>query len=378
MDSSAGGCWPTPQQELLLKATLLRGQAALRAWQAWKSNVDFDSDYLDQGTRRLFPLLHHNLRNQGAQDPLMPKLKGLYLRTWYENQILFNDMSSLLRAFHDVGIETAILKGAALTLLHYKDYGLRPMADFDVLVPTERAPEAVSLLVKSGWEPVFEAWMAQFERGYLIGHATVFSDDSGQRFDLHWHLLPECVQKSADDDFWEGSVLAVIHGVPTRALNPTDQLLHVCVHGARWNPVPPIRWVADAMTIITTSQDQIDWDRLIRQADKRRLILPLRETLDYLRSTLSAPVPLAALRRLSALPVTNSERIEHRIKAGRVGLLGTLPVTWGNYSRAAGNVDFWRKAIEFSTFLQQIWGLDYVWQIPLYVARRGAHRLRGN
>jgi len=33
-----------------------------------------------------------------------------------------------------------------------------------------------------------------------------------------------------------------IQGVSTLILNPTDQLLHVCVHGAAWDAVPHVRW----------------------------------------------------------------------------------------------------------------------------------------
>ena len=66
-----GGCWPTPEQELLLRAALLQGEASLKAWQEWKSTLDFD--HIDPGSQRLVPLLYHNLQRQGVQDPLMGK-----------------------------------------------------------------------------------------------------------------------------------------------------------------------------------------------------------------------------------------------------------------------------------------------------------------
>jgi len=46
-----------------------------------------------------------------------------------------------------------VLKGTSLIVHYYQDYGVRPMNDFDFLVPTSRAPEAVALLRRLGWQP---------------------------------------------------------------------------------------------------------------------------------------------------------------------------------------------------------------------------------
>jgi hypothetical protein len=53
-DYKQGGCWPTEQQELLLKAALLKGEPAIQAWERWVSQVDIND--LDQGSLRLTPL----------------------------------------------------------------------------------------------------------------------------------------------------------------------------------------------------------------------------------------------------------------------------------------------------------------------------------
>lgn len=125
---------PTPQQELLLRASLFEEQEALQAWEAWKAQINWN-DYLDAGSFRLLPLLFHNLQQHGVQDPLMHKLKGIYRKTWCENQIAFQKLAVLLQSFQKAGIKTLVLKGAALTVRHYQNNGLRPMNDFDVLVP---------------------------------------------------------------------------------------------------------------------------------------------------------------------------------------------------------------------------------------------------
>ena len=103
----------TYDQELLLKAALLQGPDAIHAWQEWKDNTDLEG-HLDRGSFRLLPLLYKNLLRHRVKNPFMNKLKGIYRREWYKNQMLFFEMSKVLRYLHDKGIRTMILKGAAL------------------------------------------------------------------------------------------------------------------------------------------------------------------------------------------------------------------------------------------------------------------------
>lgn len=244
--------WPTPQQERLLRAALWQGDKALRAWEAWQAQIDWD-DHLDEGSYRLLPLLFHNLHQHGVQDPIMQKLKGIYRLAWYKNQTSFRRLAALLRAFHEAGIRTLTLKGAALTILHYQNYGLRPMSDFDVLVPIAQVADAVSLLQRSGWIP--ESRFADIQIDALIAteQALAFQDATEQALDLHWHVLQESRGPGADESFWRTAVSMEVDGAPTRALQPADQLLHVCLHGARWNQLPSIRWVADSLMILRST-----------------------------------------------------------------------------------------------------------------------------
>jgi hypothetical protein len=364
-----GGFWPTRHQELALRAALLKGNEAIDAWRDWRASVDIDK--LDPGSYRLLPLVYQNLRAHGVKDTLMSRLKGIYRLTWYENQMSFHNMAALLRSFHQAGIQTMILKGAALTLLHYRDYGLRPMGDFDVLVRTEQASAAIALLTKLGWRPKQGSSAALNEECFSVRHGNGFEDAAGRQFDLHWHLLIECCYPHADDDYWDGAVPIELHDVSTCALNPTDQLLHVCVHGARWNRVPPLRWLADAMTVIGASQSEIDWDRLMAQAQKRRLVLPLKDTLIYLRDVLGAPIPKSVLQSIQAMPISRQEHIEYKIQARRAKLWGRLSLHWFHHLRQTRHLGPLQRLAGFPVFLQHTWGVNRLWQLPYHAVLKG-------
>ena len=238
--STAGNCWPTSAQRLLLRAVVLRGAEALAAWQRWTQAVNLDR--LDAGSIRLLPQLYRSLEREGVRDPLMSKLKGVYRHTWYGNQLRLRDTGVVLGELNRRGIEPMLLKGAALTLLHYRDSGLRPMEDVDILVRTHQWRAAVGALTDLGWTPR----VLVTPRRVAASHAMEFADARAQRIDLHWHLLPVSCWPGADDEFWERASTTALRGVRVSVLDATDQLLHTCAHGVKWEHVPPLRWIADA------------------------------------------------------------------------------------------------------------------------------------
>jgi len=353
-------CLPSPQQELLLKASLLEGNEAIEAWEEWKSTVDVN--LVDSASHRMLPLLYRNLQTLGITDPSMAKYKGVYRQTWYKNQILFHAIASLLRSFEDANIQTMVLKGAALTVLYYKDYGLRPMNDFDVLIRAEKVLPAIGLLETLGWSPMD---FMPTEKYISVSYSHGFRNSAGQEFDLHWHLLSQSRGINADDDFWDGAVPCNINNVATRALNPTDQLLHICIHGAKWNFIPPFRWVADAMTILNTSQSRIDWKQLMEQCERRRLVLPLSDALNYLKEIFDAPIAPGILKKLREIPVPNIERIEYKIAVNPPTQWTAMSDLWCQHYRLTGNVGLLQKITGFPRFLQNIWGIP-AWKLPLH------------
>lgn len=353
---------PTPSQELLLQAALLPGDQAVRAWEQWESGVVFET--LDFTSRQLVPLLYCNLLTHGIDHPLMERFKGIHRFTWYKNQLMLNNTAVRLRSFHDAGIVTMILKGAALVSLHYDTYGLRPMNDVDVLVHTDKALAAMSLLEELDYTTV--ALQPEHAKAFL--HSLEYKDQDGNRLDLHWNVLPECRQADADDGFWSNAVTAEINEVRTCALSPTDQLLHVCVHGARGRPVLRLIWIADAMTILNSSTS-IDWDRLVLFGQTRRLTLPLRETLGYLHKSLDAPIPATVLQSMHETPVSRAERIEYRVTSVRgEGILArVLELFWMNYQwykQSSDGASLQHTRLGFARFLQRYWEISHLWKVP--------------
>lgn len=359
------GCLPTPQQELLLRASLLEGQEARAAWQEWRqTNIDqledpssWNLDKLDDGSCRLVPLLFMNIKNiQPVQSSLHDKFKAGYIRTFCRNESLFYKTTNALLALENAGIKTLLLKGAALALLYYKDSALRPMADIDVLVPTSKASEAIEVLTNLGWQPGFKAPHSQ----------AFWSTEYGVELDLHWHALIELSGPNSDDELWSGAVKADFNGLNVLALNPTDTLFHVCAHGMKWEGTPTFRWVADAYMVLK-SGDTIDWTRLVQTAREHRLTLPLRDALIYLKELLTAPIPADVLVQLQNAPVSMSEKLYHSSRTAVHSERNPALTLWAYYSEYQHFAKSHGESTGitgFPAFLKHLWGLNDIWEVP--------------
>lgn len=304
-----------PTKELLLKAALLEGDAALSAWRAWQAADSVTGT--DQDSGRLFPLVWLNLKALGLAEPDMAVLKSAYRHQWLANQVRLGDVGQALRVLEEAGIETMVLKGAGLALRHYPSIGARPMYDVDVLVRPEFALTAARLLLQAGWSQFLPA---ELELLLPATHGTAFTAPTGSKLDLHWYAL---WSPALDDDFWSSADPLQVGGAATLVPCPADQLLHVCVHGS-WSEYPLARWVADALAVMR-STPSLNWTRVIDRASARSLTLPLSDALHYLRDIFGAPVPQPVLDQLDEARCGFFERAVDRAWHASPG---KLPGAW--------------------------------------------------
>ncbi len=304
------GVWrPTEDQKILLQAALYQDDRALAAWGDWSGR--FDVKGIDGGSRRLLPLVYSNLVTLGVPQADLQKLRTIYLESWARNQVLFRRGSKALQALVLAGIPTLLLKASALIPLYYKDVGARPTSDLDVLVPPSTAWEALQVLDKAGFRTVDRA-LGEMDESYVSRHyAHSLTARDGTSLDLHRHVFFFETRATGDDEFWNSSIPVVLDGIQSRALDPADQLLHVCVHGIAWNPTPPIRWVADA--VLTARSATVDWERLFRQTMAHEQALSMRDTLEYLAENFEVPVPTDVLARLRDHRATRFEEVHYEI-----------------------------------------------------------------
>jgi hypothetical protein len=347
-----GYSWPTAEQELLLKAALLTGEESIAAWKRWAAAVDFD--LLDAGSQRLLPLLYRNLVKQGIEHPALAIYKGFYRMTWYKNQLLLHRLSRVLHLLDSRGIPAVLLKGAAMAQLYYNDWALRPMNDFDLLVPQEKTLQAVDLLCGDGWSPSLRKPDAE---DLKIRHAVTLVDGSGMEFDLHWRVILEWGVNNFEQRMRHDYSKIRFNGIGAYALSPTDQFFHVLIHGARWNAVAPLRWIPDAMAILRQAGADIEWRKLIREAHDRNLTVAFRKTITYLQEQFHAPVPAEIMQEIATLKPSGAERLEFWMHNQPRGFVRDILFLWFMHARSSESKHYGKLLLRFPSFLKHFWKL---------------------
>jgi hypothetical protein len=295
--------FPNVAQTQVLTAIFASEAKARSAFQAWRAALDLQSPF-DSEVFRLLPLLYLRLQELEIEDDLMPRLKGVYRYAWVRNIELLDETTPAVAALEGEGIPTIILKGAPLALRFYSKQAARPMVDLDVAVPRERLAEAIRVLLAAGWTS------PRVNLGAIsVSHAAIFSNARGKKLDLHWGILTETLGKPIEIRFWETAQPLDLNGVSTRMLDPALAVAHALVHGLRTNPVPPVRWVADILTLIRYSA-QLDWDLLVAFGRAAQLTQRAYIGLNFINRRFDAPIPTETLADLAESRPSLMERAE--------------------------------------------------------------------
>jgi hypothetical protein len=287
------------EHKLLLRAVLLRGDAAIEAFAQWRSFVNVET--VDEPSQRLLPLLARRLPDIAPDDPVRRLVQGIYRYAWARNHRLWRAALPVLGALRARRIPTLLLKGAAILHAYSNDWGARPMYDVDVLVPAACAMDAVDALATNGWEPEQDqsaAWVRW--RALPNHHSWGFTMGDG-RVDLHWHVLPDSIGAHADEMFWANARTILVDGRDERILDPGDLLVHVLVHGTTATNRPPLQWIADSVMLMRAASDAEMYHRFATRVRSQSEVATVARGLETIGDVLGAGLvaqPLMALRKV--------------------------------------------------------------------------------
>jgi hypothetical protein len=391
-------------QTSLLHACLDSDPAtASRHFEDWQRQLDLD--HIDFGSYRLLPLLWKRIEALGFNSRDRDRIKGVYRRTWYSNQLVLARASVLVQSLAARQIPAMVIKGAPLALCDYGDPGQRPMDDVDLVVPFAAAHQAVDALWEAGWVPeptpltgtrvaaagAHSSWTAGPRRRELFDdayfharHAHGFRGPGGTGADLHWFFSQGNFDPRLDEEVWKRAVPLVERSGATRWGNtlvpsPADHLLLLLVHGSRWNPVPPVRWVADSVILIRAAGGDLDWTQFRHSAEARGQAATAAAMLDYLHREFHCGIPAEALRHLGAVPVSASLRRAAELSMNPPGMsagLAELSLLYQRYRslrRAGGRT----PAGGFPGYLRHVLGAPSLWALTRYVGQELGRRWTG-
>lgn len=262
------------EHRLLLRAALLEGEPAVRAWRTWRAAVDLDR--VDPASQQLFPLLFANLRQHSIEDRWLGRLKGHYRRSWYSNQLVLSEVRRIAYRLKTVGIEALPAADIRGVLDYYPDPALRPLSHPAILVSPDRLADAIEELQRDGYVPA-----PHFPRSLSSLHLVVRHSYSLRRG--HEHLTIT----------WrEGPVIhpeTVIRSAPGEARTAETHLLQIASRFGR-----PSRGdlldIADAYVLISGPRT-LDWGAVYAAARERGQVEKLARLVRRLQNALDVPTP---------------------------------------------------------------------------------------
>lgn len=293
-----------PTQQLLLEACLLPGELAVKPWQQWLQQVNIDT--LEPSSYYLLSLLYRNLSGQQIQDPELPRLKGVFRRHWTYNQVLLKTTAFLLEQLQAAGVDVIVVGDLVWFTQGYKEEKQRPSLGLDWLVPEFETSR--DILKHQGWNLVSEG---------ANGESQTWQQPEKTRLTLHKHLFFALPQRYTDQQVWENSVITEIAGVRVRRLSLTDQLLvtsrQTMVRQGKSRRRLLIGLV-DGFKLLQMAATELDWIRLVQQAQRYETILPLRTVLGFLQENFAIQMPDWVLPSLFKMPISHYELLTYDLR----------------------------------------------------------------
>ncbi len=247
---------------------------------------------------RLGPLAHHVLG--GAPSALTGAVAADYYAAARRYVRFAERLGELLAAFRAAGVAAAVLKGMALAEALYENPALRPMDDVDVLVRQDDVGRARAALEALGY-----AAPASFAHEVRHRAASMFTRaEHGAppaRVDVHWALVDAKSSPVAGrwaDGVWERAGQAALGGERMPVLDPTDALLHACVHLTVNHGLAGLLWRLDVALMGRRWAGRLDWDRAVAACTAGRLTGVVSAALHCVEATLGPTVPGKTLDRL--------------------------------------------------------------------------------
>ncbi len=210
------------------------------------------------------PLAHVHLKAAQVETPpdVTRQLLALYLRHRHDNQLRSRVLSDVLKTLQAAGIETVVLKGAALSHTLYPDPALRPMSDLDLLLRKDEARAAQKVLA------AMSGYSARHGKGRLEDShhitTTLSSGGAATLVELHHNVCGvelDALKKPPRP-------FALPDGSAAQTLSHEEMLWHLCNHMSRHSNVyQAIRliWMTDIVGYAERYYAEIDWPWARRQ-----------------------------------------------------------------------------------------------------------------
>ncbi len=335
-------------------------------------NQDVDWNYFmrrvqGEDTASLIYKVFSRINSSESLVPLhvMNHLKDFYYAVMAQNISLTQSIEKIFAAFQKENITALVFKGFMLAGSIYKDIGLRPMGDVDILLRREEVSKADGLLRRNGFYPEFELKdIGNLSSGQYRNSIVYRTEDSVPvAVHIHWHIVNftpfhnNVLRNINMDNVWNESVPFQIGLLEMRTFSLHHQIIYLSMHALNHSFHPLIR-LSDIHELLCAEKDQIDWERLVKEADAFNLSKCVYYVFYLLSRIFHTDIPAFILHRLKPRKIGLIER------TFLSSVLSGNPILTGEWLICYGMNDSFRDKVTF------LWTLLFPPQKELAIIRK--------
>lgn len=238
-----------------------------------------------------------------APEVILAKLKTDYYYTLLRNTLISQEAERILGAFNQESIAVIPLKGVFLAESVYQNIALRPSADIDLLIRKEDFSRTNTLLDSLGYSLSLGCGGTLTEDTLSLNSLMYVNKVKTSALHLHWHLINSVwpLESARDrinmEEVWLKAKPGIIYGAEVFNLSADWLLLYLCHHCFK-HYFAKLILSFDLIKVIEASREEIDWDKLIEDANRLEMTAQVRYCLYYLSLRLHYFTPgLVKLRR---------------------------------------------------------------------------------
>lgn len=177
---------------------------------------ELDWNYILQTSRRqlgVSPILYKTLKSINFKKKIIKEFENDYNWIYKRNMLFYKELRKILKVFEKEKIDVILLKGIYLAKYVYKDIGLRPMGDIDLLVKKKQVNKTREVLKK-----------LNFDYKGATAHHDRYTNKKGINIEIHFEIDRQRPDLSDIDpaNFFKD--------VQSNILNREYNLVYLCIH----------------------------------------------------------------------------------------------------------------------------------------------------
>ena len=196
-------------------------------------------------------------------------LKKEYIKNCIRNAQKKHDYEKLKAVLTSNGITLIPLKGGYLNQFVYKDSGVRPMSDIDVLMQKSDIEKVKKMMLTKSWQMkvyLFKSkTLERISKNTIHDPYTITTGDTNIELHIGIHNGFQSFNVNIND-YWKRSKTIVENTNLATYLDKTDFLQHLCLHAYSdmIGSILKLRDFVDIIAFLKLYSSEVDWKKLYK------------------------------------------------------------------------------------------------------------------